>query len=143
MDVKNIIKSKRIELGFTMKELAKRVGVSEGTISRWESGEISNMRRDKVALLSQVLQIPISDLMGWTEAKPAKNPELSKDESELLSTYRSLSDPGKKRVRNYASSVLDLESQEQELYAAHHREGVTDISDHDRAIMEDDSEWDD
>lgn len=143
MDVKNVIKSKRIELGFTMKELAKRVGVSEGTISRWESGEISNMRRDKVALLSQVLQIPISDLMGWTEAKPAKKPELSKDESELISTYRSLSDPGKKRVRNYASSVLDLESQEQELYAAHHREGVTDISDHDRAIIEDDSEWDD
>ena len=67
MEIKDIIRNRRLELGLTMKELAARVGVSEGTISRWESGGIANMKRDKVALLSQVLGIPIDQLMGWEE----------------------------------------------------------------------------
>lgn len=67
MEIKDIIRNRRLELGLTMKELASRIGVSEGTISRWESGGISNMKRDKVALLSQVLGIPIDQLMGWEE----------------------------------------------------------------------------
>jgi len=68
MEVKDIIKQRRLELGLTMKEVAARVGVSEGTISRWESGNIENMRRDKVAALSEVLGVPIEVLMGWEEA---------------------------------------------------------------------------
>ena len=40
MSVKDLIKEKRILLGMTMKEVADKVGVSEATISRWESGEI-------------------------------------------------------------------------------------------------------
>lgn len=67
MDVKDIIRQKRLELGLTMKELAKKVGVSEGTISRWESGNIENMRRDKVAALSEVLGVSVDILMGWEE----------------------------------------------------------------------------
>lgn len=65
MDVKDIIRNRRIEMGLTMKELAKMVGVSEGTVSRWESGQIENMRRNKVAQLSRVLGIPSEVIMGW------------------------------------------------------------------------------
>lgn len=65
MDIKDVIHNKRIEHGMTMKDLASAVGVSEGTISRWESGEISNMRRDKVARLGKILDIPVEQLMGW------------------------------------------------------------------------------
>lgn len=65
MEIKDIIHNKRVKRGMTMKDLASAVGVSEGTISRWESGEISNMRRDKVARLGEILDIPIEQLMGW------------------------------------------------------------------------------
>lgn len=34
MEVKDILRNRRIELDLTMKELAQRVGVSEATISR-------------------------------------------------------------------------------------------------------------
>lgn len=57
MGTKDIIKQKRIELGLTMKELANKVGVSEATISRWESGNIATMKQTKIALLAQVLGI--------------------------------------------------------------------------------------
>ena len=43
MQTNDLIKMRRLELDMTMKELAKKVGVSEGTISRWESGDIANM----------------------------------------------------------------------------------------------------
>lgn len=63
-----IIKSRRQELGLTMKELAAKVGVSEGTISRWESGEIKNMRRTAVSNLAKALALSPAVIMGWEKA---------------------------------------------------------------------------
>ena len=49
MSLHDDIKQRRIELGLTMADVAQSVGVSEATISRWESGDIANMKRDKIA----------------------------------------------------------------------------------------------
>lgn len=57
METKQIIKNRRIELGLTLLDVAKYVGVSEATVSRWESGDIANMKRDKISLLAEVLRI--------------------------------------------------------------------------------------
>jgi transcriptional regulator with XRE-family HTH domain len=65
MEIKDIIRNKRLEMGLTMKQVADAVGVSEGTVSRWESGEIENMRRDKIAALSKLLSIDPRIIMGW------------------------------------------------------------------------------
>lgn len=70
MDVKDILKSRRIDLQLTLKDVASKVGVSEGTVSRWESGDIENMRRDKIVALSKALQISPAVIMGWEEAPP-------------------------------------------------------------------------
>lgn len=71
MEVKDIIRNRREELGMTMKELAEKVGVSEGTISRWESGEIANMKRDKIVALANALGLSPSVIMGWGEEPEA------------------------------------------------------------------------
>ena len=63
------IKSKRIRLGLTQKEVAQKVGVTEATVSRWESGEIANMRRDKIMKLSELLQLPPSVIMDLPEKR--------------------------------------------------------------------------
>lgn len=68
MDIKDILKNRRLELGLTMKEVSLKVGVSEGTISRWESGDIENMRRDKISALAEALDISPSVIMGWDES---------------------------------------------------------------------------
>ncbi|MBR2255858.1 MAG: helix-turn-helix domain-containing protein [Blautia sp.] len=67
MEIKDILRNKRIEMDMTMKELAEKVGVSEGTISRWEAGEISNMRRDKIAALADALGISPLVVLGVDE----------------------------------------------------------------------------
>ena len=64
MEVKDIIKNRRIELGMTLKQVAEAVGVNEGTVSRWESGDIDNMRRDRIAALSKVLHLDPLVIMG-------------------------------------------------------------------------------
>lgn len=70
--VKDIIRTKRESLGLTMKEVAKKVGVSEGTISRWESGDIQNMRRDKIVALAKALELSPAVIMGWEDFEPAQ-----------------------------------------------------------------------
>lgn len=69
MEIKDILKERRIARGLSMKELAEKVGVSEGTISRWESGDIANMRRDKIAALSDVLGISPMTILGIEEGE--------------------------------------------------------------------------
>lgn len=60
----SIIKNRRVELGLTMKDIADYVGVSEGTVSRWESGNIANMKRSRINKLAEILQISPLSLIG-------------------------------------------------------------------------------
>ena len=53
--MESILKERRQQLGLTMLQVAQAVGVSEATVSRWESGDIANMRRDKIAKLANAL----------------------------------------------------------------------------------------
>ncbi|MFB0918967.1 MAG: helix-turn-helix transcriptional regulator [Clostridiaceae bacterium] len=73
MEVKDLIKKKRKDLGYTQVELGKLVGVSGPTIARYESGNIENMGRGVISKLSQVLGIPASQLMGWDDTKINKS----------------------------------------------------------------------
>ena len=85
MGVKDIIKNRRIELNMTMKEVADKVGVSEGTVSRWESGDIANMRRDKIMALAKVLDLSPNVIMEWddTEPEPEQHYYLDDDAREM------------------------------------------------------------
>ncbi len=65
VNIGKLIHDRRIELGMTMKELGEKCDISEATISRYESGNIKNMRRDVVAALAKALQINPKVLMDW------------------------------------------------------------------------------
>ena len=67
MKANEVIRMRRKELKMTLKEVANTVGVSEATVSRWESGDIKNMRRDKIAALARVLDVPPAVLMDWEQ----------------------------------------------------------------------------
>lgn len=58
------LKDRRIELGLTLKEVADYVGVSEATVSRWESGNIANMKRSRVQALAEILKVSPLDIIG-------------------------------------------------------------------------------
>lgn len=69
--MKSYLADRRRELGLTQKEVAQAVGVAEATVSRWESGNIANMRRDRIAAYAKVLRTSTAFIMtGEKEEKP-------------------------------------------------------------------------
>lgn len=62
--VNQIIHDRRIELKLTLQEIADYVGVNNGTVSRWEKGQINNMGRTNIIKLAQILKIDPRVLMG-------------------------------------------------------------------------------
>lgn len=63
-NIKDIIRNRRKELGLTLLDVAKSCNVSEATVSRWESGDIGDMKRSRILSLSKVLKIPTSVIVG-------------------------------------------------------------------------------
>lgn len=60
----NRLYDRRKELGLTLEEVGKKVGVSKSTVKKWETGFIENMKRDKIALLAKALQVSPLFIMG-------------------------------------------------------------------------------
>lgn len=113
MELQEKLKNRRLELGLTLEEVANAVGVSKATVQRWESGNIANMRRDRIGLLSKILRVSPLFVMGWEEeAVPGDSvkavPEpLRHDETSLLTDYRKLNPNGKGKVREYANDLAE------------------------------------
>lgn len=102
MDIKNIIKQARLNEGLTMKEVATKVGVSEATISRWESGEINDMRRRNIIAISEVLEIPPNVIMGWDEPEfKMKSPV-----DEIKESYEALTLENRTIVKNIIEGLI-------------------------------------
>lgn len=69
MNVGKIIEKRRLELGYTLEEVGNAVGVGKSTVRKWETGYISEMRRDKIMKVANFLDINPLDLLG-AEYKP-------------------------------------------------------------------------
>lgn len=66
------IRKRRKELNLTLAEVAKIVGVTEATVQRWESGNIKNLRQERISALADALQTTPAFLMGWDDASSAQ-----------------------------------------------------------------------
>lgn len=92
-DIGDIIRSRRTEMGLTLEEVGNFVGVGKSTVKKWEDGYISNMKCDKVASLSEILQLnPITFIDGvFREKSPPVESSfpLTPHEKELIISYRS------------------------------------------------------
>ena len=86
------LEHRRKELGLTLEEVGKFVGVSKSTVKKWETGYIDNMKRDKIALLSKVLQISPLAIIGISENLDPCNADnvfdISNLEKQLILKFR-------------------------------------------------------
>ena len=64
------IRERRQALGLTVEALAERTGLSPATIYRYEAGDISHMRADKLQPISRALRVAPAWLMGWEDEWP-------------------------------------------------------------------------
>ncbi|HDP2320727.1 TPA: helix-turn-helix domain-containing protein [Staphylococcus aureus] len=64
------IKSRRKELNLTLEQVGDLVGVGKSTVRKWETGDIENMKRDKIVKLAKALRVSPSYIMGIEDEKP-------------------------------------------------------------------------
>lgn len=96
MEVKDIIKYKRLQLGLTYEELGKLCEADKTTVRKWELGLIENMRRDKMVLLSKALDISPLVLLGIEECSLSDLNTPS--EKKEINVYENLSATGLGKV---------------------------------------------
>ena len=89
METREVIKSRREELGLSQTELALRVGYKDkSTIAKIESGQ-RGFPVNKVKTFAKALQLQPVDLIGQDEDLADLGNRLSPEEFALLAAFRS------------------------------------------------------
>jgi transcriptional regulator with XRE-family HTH domain len=109
MNVGSKIKQRRLELGWSLRELAKRMGyANQSTVARIETGKI-DIPQSKVVKFAEVMGTSVAYLMDWEEVQK-KNDTLSdivirmQTDDVFLSAVESLYKLDQKKL----SSILTL-----------------------------------
>ena len=116
MHIGNRIKQRRIELGWSQRELATKAGYNNNsTIARIESGKV-DIPQSKVMKFSEVLGVSIAYLMGWDE-EIKKNPKgtaerhfeilMDEDFISMFDDFHSLDSNKRNIVKNLVRSLAE------------------------------------
>ena len=100
----------RKQNNMTLEEVGEIVGVGKSTGRKWETGEIANMRRDKIAKLAEALHTTPAYLMGWNEGEeksvPVSEDALSNDEKLLIDLFRQIPSESRPLVLSMIKAAL-------------------------------------
>ena len=141
------IKQRRLELGFSVDEVAKRLGKNRATVYRYENGNIKDLPIDVLIPLAKILETTPAELAGWGSdiSEEVRNTSI---EDMIMKETAKLNQKGKIKLldtaREMACNPLYNPDYKVELAAAHERTDtkVTEESRlEDDAIMHNDSEW--
>lgn len=112
-EISRKIKELRLARNMTLEQVADIVGVGKSTVRKWETGMITNMKRDKIALLAQALGTTPAYLMGWKEEiqRPLPNePKLTEGEELLLELFRQIPEDAQKMYLEVLRASLKNQS---------------------------------
>lgn len=100
------IRELRLARNMTLEDVATIVGVGKSTVRKWETGMITNMKRDKIALLAKALGTTPAYLMGWKEETPAKA-ALAEHEQVIIDLLRRVPEDKQEMIIQVIQTVLD------------------------------------
>lgn len=67
MKLGKLLAERREFLGLSQQDVAAAIGTNKSTISRYETGDIDNMRRDRIYKLANVLELSTKVIMNWQD----------------------------------------------------------------------------
>ena len=108
MTIGEMIRNRRKELDKTQDDIARAVGVTKATVSRWESGDIHKMKRTMIRDLARELQL---DPMLFFRREEVLFP----DEQEIIDAYRAADELTKAMVRRALGIAEKNDSSESEI----------------------------
>lgn len=103
----NKLKDLRISRNWTTRELAEKIGVSQGMIPRYESGE-ATPRHDVVTKLAEVFDVSLNDLL---EIKPVSITGLPFDAKRFehsITDLRRLDERSKMLVQTLIEELVEM-----------------------------------
>lgn len=103
------IKAVRKEKNMTLLELANKVGLSEGTVQRYEAGNISNVAISTLDSFAKALGTSTAYLMGWN--KQDNDLELTaSDEREIESDLEDMMNSVSSAAYEDGADIEDIEA---------------------------------
>lgn len=111
MDFTRRMHIRRKEMEFTLKDIAKRIGVEEATVQRWESGVIL-IPLDKLERLAEILDISPAVLVGWVDdpdifpGRQAPSYPKRQSFSHLRNNYLELDQSGRNKLVEYSDDLV-------------------------------------
>ena len=79
MHIGDRIRARRMQLGWSQRELAKKMGyTNNSTIVKIEQGKV-NVYQSKIVQFSEVLDVSVAYLMGWTDEEEQKKNDILTD----------------------------------------------------------------
>ena len=63
------IHQKRTECGMTLEELGEKLGVQRQAVSKWEKGEVQNIKRSYIAKMAEMFHCSPVWLMGFDDSE--------------------------------------------------------------------------
>lgn len=114
-NIQERLKQARIEKNLTLEEVANILGKTKSTISKYETGDIENLKFQAINQLSELYDVSPAWLMCWTDIK-----DKNISTNNLIKLYCSLSDEKKKEVFKYMQYLKSIDSTEEtseELFA--------------------------
>lgn len=96
MNIGEIINYLRLDRELTLEDVGNYVGVGKSTVQKWEHGFIENMKRDKIALLSEILCVsPVTFITGEIVHITNVEKTLTSEEELIITRFRKLNKDGK------------------------------------------------
>ena len=107
MNIGEIIKKRRKELNLSLKDIAKKLNISESSISRYENADITNIPIDNINKLAEIYKVNPSYILGLDDYD--KNEiHLSKEEKELILNLRKKKENKEKLFKDLCERYPDL-----------------------------------
>ncbi len=76
------IRELRKERGWTLEELSKKINMKATNLSKYERGDLNNMKRSTIELLSNLFDVSPMYLMGYSDERQPLEALISKLDTE-------------------------------------------------------------
>ncbi len=115
MNLGQLIRQKRKQRNLTQTDVAKHIGVSTNTVSKYERNIIENMGRDKIISLSKLLDIPTVAFIEALDNKSTADfeqvtpEEFANEVRHLLNKTNNLTEQQKQHLLNTLEFICNEE----------------------------------
>lgn len=108
MKIGDTIEQLRLQRGWSLDDLAARIGITKSSLSRMENNS-QWPRPETLEALTSALEIKVYQLFALADAEPLPTapPSWVHDEQEIVTAYRAMEPDARKQYRELARILAD------------------------------------